>query len=78
LGVAMLGGIGFTVSLLIGDLAFGPGTPGAQSAKVAILIGSLGSAALAAILIKRRDRAYERMIAAEEGDQGEDLADPRP
>ena len=27
LGVALLGGIGFTVSLLIGDLAFGAGAP---------------------------------------------------
>ena len=37
LGVALLGGIGFTVSLLIGELAFGYGTTEAADAKIGVL-----------------------------------------
>ena len=48
LGVALLGGIGFTVSLLIGELAFGYGTTEAADAKIGVLIGSLIAGVLAA------------------------------
>lgn len=65
LGVALLGGIGFTVSLLIGDLAFGAGSPAAERAKVAILTASLIAAALAAVLVKARDRTYARRATAD-------------
>ena len=71
LGVSLLGGIGFTVSLLIGDLAFEGGSADDQ-VKVAILTGSLAAALLAAILVKARDRAYERMAAAEQVDTDAD------
>ena len=40
LGVSMLAGIGFTVSLLIGDLAFGGGGNTDDHVKVGILVGS--------------------------------------
>ena len=40
LGVSLLGGIGFTVSLLIGDLAFGAGSGADQHVKIGILAGS--------------------------------------
>ncbi len=65
LGLALLGGIGFTVSLLIGDLAFGAGSDHGDHAKVGVLLGSLISAILATILLRVRDRHYRR-IAAEE------------
>ena len=72
LGVSLLGGIGFTVSLLIGDLAFGGGGTTDDHVKVGILTGSLAAGLLAAVLVKSRDRAYERIIAAEEVDTDAD------
>ena len=67
LGLSLLGGIGFTVSLLIGDLAFGTSTSD-DHVKVGILAGSLAAGLLAAVLVKSRDRSYERMAAAEQVD----------
>jgi NhaA family Na+:H+ antiporter len=58
LGVAMLAGIGFTVALLIGDLAFASGSATDQHVKVGILAGSLLAASLAAALVKHRDRTH--------------------
>ncbi|HEX2174495.1 MAG TPA: Na+/H+ antiporter NhaA [Nocardioidaceae bacterium] len=72
LGVSFLAGIGFTVSLLIGDLAFGAGGSTDEHVKVGILTGSLIAALLAAVLVKTRDRAYERMLATESIDTDAD------
>ncbi|HYO38960.1 MAG TPA: Na+/H+ antiporter NhaA [Nocardioidaceae bacterium] len=72
LGVSLLGGIGFTVSLLIGDLAFGAGSAADDHVKVGILTGSLAAGLLAAALVKTRDRAYERMAADEAVDSDAD------
>jgi NhaA family Na+:H+ antiporter len=72
LGVSLLGGIGFTVSLLIGDLAFGSGTTADEHVKVGILTGSLGAALLAAALVKSRDRTYRRIVLAEQADEDGD------
>ena len=72
LGVSLLGGIGFTVSLLIGDLAFGASNTTDDHVKVGILVGSLTSGLLAAVLVKFRDRAYEQMAAAEKIDTDAD------
>lgn len=55
LGVALLGGIGFTVSLLIGDLAFGVGERG-DHVKVGVLLGSLTAALLATLVLGIRNR----------------------
>jgi NhaA family Na+:H+ antiporter len=71
-GLALLGGIGFTVSLLIGELAFGLGTERDDHAKVAVLVGSLTAAALAAILLRARDRVYRRIREAESIDEDRD------
>jgi Na+:H+ antiporter, NhaA family len=60
LGLAILGGIGFTVSLLIGELAFGAGSERDDHVKVAVLTGSLLAALLAAVLLRFRDRTYRR------------------
>ncbi len=68
LGLAMLGGVGFTVSLLISDLAFGSGTPRDDHAKVGILLGSVIAAALAAAVLRARNRHYRRLCAEEEQD----------
>ncbi|GAA2648689.1 Na+/H+ antiporter NhaA [Paractinoplanes durhamensis] len=61
LGLALLGGIGFTVSMLIGELAYGPGTPGDQHAKLGVLLGSLLAAVLATIVLRLRDRHYRSL-----------------
>src|SRR6476661_7390968 len=57
-GVAILGGIGFTVSLLIGELAFGGSSEADDHVKVAVLTGSVLAALLAAILLRLRNRRY--------------------
>ncbi len=67
-GLAVLGGVGFTVSLLIGELAFGPGSSGDEHAKVGVLLGSLAAATLASIVLRRRNRTYRRLCAEEELD----------
>jgi len=54
IGVAVLAGIGFTVSLLVADLSF----TGEQrdAAKTAVLLGSLVSAVAGALALGHRDR----------------------
>src|SRR4051794_13767564 len=47
-GLAVLGGIGFTVSLLIGELAFGADTPQDDHVKGGVLVGALAAAGGAA------------------------------
>ncbi|MFB9237752.1 Na+/H+ antiporter NhaA [Plantactinospora siamensis] len=59
-GVALLGGIGFTVALLLGGLAFGVGTEQDEHAKAAVLLGSALSAGLAAAVLRRRNATYRR------------------
>ncbi|SKW31999.1 Probable Na+/H+ antiporter NhaA [Mycobacteroides abscessus subsp. massiliense] len=70
-GVALLAGIGFTVSLLIGELAFGTGSA-AEHVKVGVLAGSLTSAAVASVVLRLRNRAYRRIEAKETLDADHD------
>nr|WP_221203929.1 Na+/H+ antiporter NhaA [Modestobacter versicolor] len=65
IGLAMLAGIGFTVSLLIGALAYGEGSLRDEHVKVGVLVGTLTAAVLASVLLRLRDRRY-RLIAEEE------------
>ena len=67
-GLALLGGIGFTVSLLITELAYGAGSERYDHAKVGILAGTVLAAALAAVLLRLRNRRYKRIEAAEKSD----------
>jgi Na+:H+ antiporter, NhaA family len=60
-GLALLAGVGFTVSLLISELSFGPESAHNDHAKVGILAGSLVSALLAAVVLRARNRYYRRM-----------------
>jgi NhaA family Na+:H+ antiporter len=71
LGLAMLAGIGFTVSLLIGELAYGPGEAD-EHVKVGVLLGSLIAAAAAAIVLRMRDRHYTRVAEIERRDDDGD------
>jgi Na+:H+ antiporter, NhaA family len=52
LGVALLAGIGFTVSLLVSDLSFGG--PEADAAKAGVLAASLLAALLGALVLRKR------------------------
>ena len=72
LGVAMLAGVGFTVSLLIGELAYGQGSERDEHVKVGVLVGSLLAATLAAVLLRLRNRVYRRLCEAEEADSDQD------
>jgi Na+:H+ antiporter, NhaA family len=68
LGLALLGGIGFTVSLLIGELAFGAGSLRDEHVKIGVLTGTVLAALLAAGLLRLRDRRYRRINAEEARD----------
>ncbi|MFJ3540408.1 Na+/H+ antiporter NhaA [Streptomyces sp. NPDC090109] len=70
-GLATLAGIGFTVALLIGELAF-PDPSQAEHVKAAVLIGSLTAAALAALLLRRRNRLYKQLYEEENRDDDAD------
>ncbi len=72
LGLAVLAGIGFTVSLLIGELAFGPDSARDEHVKIGVLVGSVLAALLAAVLLRARNRVYERLCAEEQVDDDGD------
>ncbi|MDJ0384472.1 Na+/H+ antiporter NhaA [Streptomyces sp. G-G2] len=67
--VASLAGIGFTVSLLIGELAFTDDPLLTDEVKAAVLIGSLIAAILAGIMLKLRNRRYKALTEAEDRDE---------
>ena len=71
-GLAMLAGVGFTVSLLIAELGFGSVSRHDDHAKVAILAGSLAAAVLAAVVLKARNRHYRNLAREEERDDDGD------
>ncbi|MEV0381806.1 Na+/H+ antiporter NhaA [Nonomuraea sp. NPDC050643] len=62
--VSLLAGIGFTVSLLIGDLAYGDDRQRAEAVTTGILAASLVASALAAVLLHARVR--KRRIALDD------------
>ncbi|MBD0421888.1 Na+/H+ antiporter NhaA [Streptomyces sp. TRM S81-3] len=72
LALAALAGIGFTVALLIGELAF-PGTAAVgEHVKAAVLIASLTAALLATLLLRRRNAVYRRLSEEEHLDADAD------
>ena len=72
LGVSVLAGIGFTVSLLIGDLAYGLGSDRDDQVKVGVLVGSLMAALLASVILVARNRVYRRISEEDERDHDAD------
>lgn len=66
--VASLAGIGFTVSLLIGELAFAGDTVLTNEVKAAVLCGSLIAAVCATALLKLRNTRYHGLCEDEERD----------
>lgn len=59
IGVGVLGGIGFTVSLLVGELSFSEDAHLNDVAKVAILSASILASLIAAVLLSARNRSYQ-------------------
>ncbi|MGW6279007.1 Na+/H+ antiporter NhaA [Kribbella sp. NPDC055071] len=56
--VSVLAGIGFTVALLIAQLAFAADPDQVERAKAAVLIASVLAALIASVLLARRNREY--------------------
>ncbi|NUR27783.1 MAG: Na+/H+ antiporter NhaA [Catenulispora sp.] len=71
--VATLTGVGFTVSLLIAELAFDDAPEVLNLAKGGVLEGSLVSSVVAVILLRRRNRFYVQLCVDEASeDSGEE------
>ncbi|MGO2003604.1 MULTISPECIES: Na+/H+ antiporter NhaA [Micrococcaceae] len=76
LGVTLLAGIGFTVSLLVSELSFGLESPHYEHAKVAILTGSLLAAVLGAAWLIPRNRRYRKWeLEAQRDDDADGIPD---
>ncbi|TDD70447.1 Na+/H+ antiporter NhaA [Jiangella aurantiaca] len=72
LGLATIAGIGFTVSLLIGELAFRDDAHMEELVKTAVLVGSVLAAIIATVLLIRRNVIYKRLAAEEARDEDRD------
>ena len=71
-GLALLAGIGFTVSLLIGELAFGTGSAADDHVKIGVLSASLLAALFATIVLRYRNAVYRRIHERERVDLDHD------
>jgi NhaA family Na+:H+ antiporter len=71
-GLSILSGVGFTVSLLVGELAFGSGSERDEHVKFAVLAGSLIAAIFAAVVLRLRNRHYRLVEAREQLDRDRD------
>ncbi len=67
-GLSLLAGIGFTVSLLIGELAFGAGSDRGEHVTIGVLTGSVLAALLAAVVLRVRNRTYRLISERERAD----------
>ncbi len=67
-GLALLAGIGFTVSLLIGELAYTAESLREEHVKIGVVTGSVVAAILAAAVLRSRNRIYRRLCEEEERD----------
>ena len=63
IGMAFVAGIGFTVSLLVGELSFGVGTEADDHVKVGVLAGSLISAIIGGVILSIRNRQYRSQLS---------------
>lgn len=72
IGLGALGGIGFTVSLLVAELSFPLGSANGDAAKIGILLASFGAALIAALVLAPRNRHYRAVEASERVDADAD------
>ena len=70
--IGMLAGIGFTVALLITELAYDDDPLLLDSAKVAVLAASVLAALIAALALWSRTRHYSEVYAREQVDEDHD------
>ena len=71
-GLGALGGVGFTVSLLVAELSFPVGSVAGDAAKIGILVASVGAALVAAAILTPRNRHYRAVEASERVDRDAD------
>ncbi len=71
-GLSLLTGVGFTVSLLVGELAYGQGSPRDEHVKLGVLVGSLMAALLASVALRMRNLAYRHIAELESRDDDAD------
>lgn len=71
-GLAVTGGIGFTVSMLVAELSFETGSPHIEDSKIGIMIGSLTAAVLGAIILSIRNKNYKVIAQKESVDANRD------
>lgn len=75
-GLALLCGVGFTVSLLVGGLAFVDDPARSENATLAVLLGSFAAALLASFVLRRRNAVHRRLCADEaRDDDGDGIPD---
>lgn len=72
LAVGFLAGIGFTVSLLITELAFVGDEAALESGKIAVLLATICATALATLMLLTRNRFYAVVALREEADADDD------
>lgn len=70
--IGLLAGIGFTVPLLIAEVAYGESPLELATAKTAILAGSITSALLASAVLVTRNRHFSAIALVEERDEDGD------
>jgi NhaA family Na+:H+ antiporter len=70
--IGVIAGIGFTVALLISELAYETDESLLESAKVAVLTASVIAALLAGVAIRARNRHYSEVYARESADEDGD------
>ena len=62
-GMSFVAGIGFTVALLVGDLAYGEASTDEAHVKVGVLIGSLTAASIGAAILGIRNHHHRRLAS---------------
>lgn len=72
IGLAVTGGIGFTVSMLVAELSFEHGSLHTEDAKVGIMLGSLVAALIGAAILSQRNQHYKKIAQKESLDQNQD------
>lgn len=66
IGMGFVAGVGFTVSLLVGELAFGSSSVADEHVKIGVLLGSFAAAVCGAVILGLRARQARSSAAATE------------